>query len=163
MFQHKLRHSGLTLLRPYTRKRDSIALRTAVDEGTNLRALINCVNAQGSPRGPSRWAKSCPIDSFETSGGSGDADRSAGGTTALDRFEPFASPSRNVRFPEQRRPSPRSAMTASRRFPSSPELTSTGVVETALLEWLIVSSDLFVKSRHRLIIPRSRQNPKIVG
>src|SRR5271165_1198281 len=32
MFQHKLWHSGLTLPRPYPRKRDSIALRTAASE-----------------------------------------------------------------------------------------------------------------------------------
>src|SRR5208283_3062388 len=33
MFQHELWHSGLTLPRPYPRKRDSIALRTAAAQG----------------------------------------------------------------------------------------------------------------------------------
>ena len=47
MFQHKLRHSGLTLPRPYPRKRDSIALRTA---GRRARALSGLTTTRSN-----RW------------------------------------------------------------------------------------------------------------
>ncbi|HKM65043.1 MAG TPA: hypothetical protein VJY39_21395, partial [Acidisphaera sp.] len=40
MFQHKLWHSGLTLPRPYPRKRDSIALRTAEETGSQLSVRV---------------------------------------------------------------------------------------------------------------------------
>ncbi len=77
-----------------------------------------------TPRGASRWAKSCPIDSFETSGGSGDADRSAGGTSALDRFVPFA-------FAVEDRPLSRTATsTAAIRYDRSTSIRAVRVPET---------------------------------